>query len=74
VTADIIILAAAKAERKLRERQARSIAHSVAYLIAVLGPVLTPDDVQALRELVTEEAARDRALFGDDIVITEARG
>lgn len=72
MTADIISLDAVKAERRLRERQARSIARTVAYVLAVCGPLTSPADVEAFRDLVTEQAALDRELFGDDFIISDA--
>jgi hypothetical protein len=71
MTADIVSLDAVKAERKLRARQERAIAHTVAYILATVGPLASPADLEAFRDLVAEEAARDRALFGDDIAITD---
>jgi hypothetical protein len=71
MTAAIINLADAKRERRLRARQERAIAHTVAYILATVGPLASPDDIEAFRELVAEQALLDRELFADDITITD---
>ncbi len=70
--AEIIDLADAKQERRLRERQARVMARVVDEVMAVVGPVSGADDIAAFTSLVAEQLATHPDFAGEIIVDAEA--